>query len=155
METSRGHRGVRTTFFTSAPRLRQAVFDGGLTLSIPRNSLLLHLFHCHLWKHFDTFTVNRDLCVRSAGCRKRMSNFENTRKFKHLPLPPKVCPRASLYAPTLHVRACPLAPRPAQSSLVKPGKAKNFYLDVQFVKIRPCNLGSWQFDSAQPPVISS
>src|SRR6266436_5988123 len=101
-------------------------FDSALTLSIPRNSLPLNMFHCDLLKNFDTFTVNRDLCVRSAGCRRFMSNFENTRKFKHLPLPPKVCPRASLYAPrsnapTLQRSTSVPATRP--STLVQPSQA--------------------------------
>src|SRR5437899_3182059 len=109
--------------FTKSPKI-----DSVLTLSIPRNFLSLNMFHCHLWKHFDTFSVYRDLCVPSAGCRRYMSNFENTRKFKDLPLPPKVCPHASPHAPRSNApRPClPLDTRPAQSSLVKPDdKAKN------------------------------
>src|SRR6266853_2177211 len=51
-------------------------------------------------------------------------------------------------APTLR-----LIPRhgPALSSLVKPGKAKNFYFDVQPFKIRPCNFVTL----ATPPIHSS
>src|SRR5689334_1636959 len=33
--------------------------DSALTLSIPRNSLPLNMFHRHLLKHFDTLSVNR------------------------------------------------------------------------------------------------
>ena len=38
-----------------------------------------------------------------------------------------------------------LSPGQAQSSLVKPDKAKNFYFDVQVFKPRPCNLATMNF----------
>ena len=38
-------------------------FDNWLTLSIPRNSLPLNMFHCDLLKNFDPLSVYRGFVV--------------------------------------------------------------------------------------------
>src|SRR6266404_9210305 len=103
-------------------------FDTRLTLSIPRNYLPLNLFHCHLWKHFDTLSVYRgSLCEQSGRARttrspklQRLNRHEksNTRNSSLASPCARKLPRS--HASTLRHSDTPTTLAP--SSLVKPGK---------------------------------